>query len=179
LEEDMKRATIATLAVLALLAFGVPAQADSITESVNDILLFAEPNGFPQQFNAQIFPDGSVLFIFPCFPVNCGIGIAGSFLQSISETSFGTPNFTLLIWNSGMSLSSPCTGMEESICSGTVNLGDGISGAGTVNIIKGIGYMTIDSLTIAEPVPEPGTLLSLGAGMFGLAFCRRRFLRDW
>jgi hypothetical protein len=43
----MKRATVATLAVLVLLAFGVPAQADSITEAVNDILLFAAPNGIP------------------------------------------------------------------------------------------------------------------------------------
>ena len=175
----MKRATMATLAVLVLLAFGVPAQADSITEAVNDILLFAAPNGDPQQAIAQVFPDGTVSFIFPCPPVNCDIGIAGSFLQSISETSFGSPDFTLLIWNSGMSLSSPCTGMQESTCSGTVNLGDGISGAGIVNILKGIGYMTINSLTITEPVPapEPGALLSLAAGMFGLAFCRRRFVR--
>ena len=161
----MKRATMATLAVLVLLAFGVPAQADSITEAVNDILLFAAP-GDPQQAIAQVFPDGTVSFIFPCPPVNCDIGIAGSFLQSISETSFGSPDFTLLIWNSGMSLSSPCTGMQESTCSGTVNLGDGISGAGIVNILKGIGYMTINSLTITEPVPapEPGALLSLAAG---------------
>jgi hypothetical protein len=86
----MKRATVATLAVLVLLAFGVPAQADSITEAVNDILLFAAPNGIPQQAIAQVFPDGTVSFIFPCSPVNCDIGIAGSFLQSISETSFGS-----------------------------------------------------------------------------------------
>jgi PEP-CTERM motif len=66
--------------------------------------------------------------------------------------------------------------MEESTCSGTVNLGDGISGAGIVNILKGIGYMTINSLTITEPapIPEPGTLLLVAVGMFGLAFCRRR-----
>ena len=160
----MKRAAFA---ILVLLALNVPAKADSTTVSVDDILFLPAFNGIPAQGTVQFSPNGDVSFITAC----CDIGVSAGFLHAVSQFYFGTPNFTLLIWNSNMTINSPCDGNDYATCLGTANLGDGMSGAGFVNFAPGIGYVAIDSLTIT---PEPDTLLLLGAGFLPLVFFRKR-----
>ena len=161
----MKRAAFAIL--LFLLALGAPAKADSTAVPTDDILLLPAFNGIPAQGVVQFSPNGDVSFLTAC----CDIGVSSGFLQGVSEFYFGTPKFTLLIWNGSMSINSSCDGKDYVTCQGTANLGDGMSGAGFVNFAPGIGYVAIDSLTA---MPEPDPLLLLGVGILALVFFRKR-----
>src|ERR1700721_3067548 len=100
----MKRAAFAIL--LFVFSLGVPAKADSAAVPTDHILLLPAFNGIPAQGVVQFSPNGDVSFLTAC----CDIGVSSGFLQAVSKFYFGTPKFTLLIWNGRMWISSPSEG---------------------------------------------------------------------
>jgi hypothetical protein len=192
----MKRATFATLVILALLALGGPAKADSVSVQQSPfngsfgfgflpgafgLLLFPGPYQLTFQtnpsFQTNSFVDGN-LDVFqmnydPGGTVDVlgpnGFHLSGTFSEAMAET------FTAAIAIPGFPVGSV--------------VGFGVSGAFTGSLADGERWQGTfgveQNFCCNEPappsflqmmsVPEPGTLLLLCAGIFVLILCRRSF----
>jgi len=157
--------------LLLLLCVAIPANADTITVTVHEILLVPLANQEPTQATA-VFRPAEIDFVTPV----SDIGVTWQALSDFSMASFGTPNSQILIWNSSMK-EVGCTWYQEH-CSSTLYFGDsGVSGVGYLYGFPGLGFVAIDALTFTDsPIvtPEPGTLLLLGIGTLVLVCARRK-----
>jgi hypothetical protein len=181
--EMMKPAALATLAILAFLAFGTCVKADSI----DTFLVNGDLAGETFDLAAFSVPSSSI-------PANGTYGVNGSCGDGCGGTVPGfidgmATTFSVLI-------TGPYSGTDADLvymvcnsniiqCQAEITLG--LAGTYTLsppsgppfdqpmNFIPGVyddGQLTI---TDPAPTPEPATLLLMAAGLAALAFFRRRF----
>jgi PEP-CTERM motif len=192
----MRRTTQATIAILALLALGAPAKADSVSVQQSP---FNASFGFgflPGAFGLLLFP-GPYQLTFqtnPSFQTNTFV--EGSL--DVLEMNYDSGGTVDVLGPNGFHFSGTLTeAMAETFTAAIAilgfpvgsDVGFGVSGAFTGSLTDGERWQGTfgveQNFCCNEPappsflqmmsVPEPGTLLLLCAGMFGLILCIRRF----
>jgi hypothetical protein len=192
----MKRATLALLAIFALLALGAPAKADSVS---------VQQSPFNGSFGFGFLPGAFGLLLFPgpyqlTFQTNPSFQ-SNTFVQGsldVLETNYDPGGTVDVLGPNGFHLTGTFTEAMAETFTNTIAIpgspvgsvvGFSVTGAFTGSVTDGEQWqgtfgVEADLICCNEPepsflemmsVPEPGTLLLLCAGMLGLVCCRRRF----
>ena len=165
----VKKLTMILAAAVLMSSIAPQAKADSITKSVNEILVI-DPvlvNGEPDPTAMVVCGPSELAFVTPTYH----IGITWQALQMISFFAFGNPNAEIFAWDDSMTLIG-CS--WDTVCHGGVKFDDsGVIGNGTLYSTPHLGIMTIDSLTITTPEPNSVELLGIGLVLFVGLFQRK------
>jgi hypothetical protein len=190
----MKRATFATLVILALLALGGPAKADSVSVQQSPFDGFWGIN-FPTPGTSSgflVFP-GPYQLTFQTAPLSQTINLVSGTLD-VSEMIYDPGGTVNVLGPNGFDLSGTFTEAMSDVFTNTIAIpgfpvgslvGFSTTGAFTGSLTDGerwqgtfgVDQNLNDTSSFLEmmSVPEPGTLLLLCAGMFGLILCKGRF----
>jgi hypothetical protein len=129
-----------------------------ITPYSLDLFRFAEDPSTPMEFRD--------------FPRMLTPGLPSYFDDGTSRWSFSTGAFTGDGNQASHWKDDSITGLNLGLMDPT--LGTGVSFAITAADIRALDVIGWDFEAEVEPIPEPGTLVLLGAGLFGLRLARRR-----